>query len=60
MKNDLIQVSENISPKTLTKQLVKFQKSSDFQVNLGFFFDLPQQLLHDLTIHSCLFKLFSI
>lgn len=41
MKNDLIQVSENISPKTLTKQLVKFQKSSDFQVNLGFFFDLP-------------------
>lgn len=40
MKNDLIQVSENITPKTLTKQLVDFQKSSDFQVNLGFFLDL--------------------
>ena len=39
MKNDLIQVSENISSKTLTKQLVEFKKLSDFQVNLGFFLD---------------------
>ena len=36
MKNDLIQVSENIYPKTLTKQLVEFQKSSDSQINVGF------------------------
>lgn len=41
MKNDSIQVSENISPKTLIKQLVEFKKSSDFQVNLGFFLELP-------------------
>ena len=40
MKNDLIQVSDNISTKTLAKQLVKFKNSSDFQVNLGFFLDL--------------------
>ena len=40
MKNDLIQVSENMTPKTLTKQLVEFQKSSDFQIHMGFFLDL--------------------
>lgn len=40
MKNDSIQVSDNISPKTLTKQLVEFQKSSDFQIHMGFFLDL--------------------
>ena len=40
MKNDLIQVSENMPPKALTKQLVEFQKSSDFQIHMGFFLDL--------------------
>lgn len=40
MKNDLIQVSENMTPKTLTKQLVEFQQSSDFQIHMGFFLDL--------------------
>ena len=39
MKNDSIQVSENMTPKTLTKQLVEFQKSSDFQIHMGFFLD---------------------
>lgn len=40
MKNDSIQVSENMTPKTLIKKLANF-KNSYFQVNLGFFLDLP-------------------
>lgn len=40
MKNDSIQVSANMTPKTLIKQLVEFQKSSDFQIHMGFFLDL--------------------
>ena len=39
MKNDSIQVSENMTPKTLIKKLANF-KNSYFQVNLGFFLDL--------------------
>lgn len=41
MKNDLIQVSENISPKKLIRQLVEFKNSSDFQIHIGFFLNLP-------------------
>lgn len=50
MKNDSIQVSENISPKTLTKQLVEFQKSSEYQICVGFFLDFLASLGYELYI----------